>query len=580
MAYSKEEIEKIKQAKKEWEQGPVKKALSRFGVDKPFNQYYTPADLPEDFDFLENVGFPGQFPYTTGRYPVVSTGTAWGRGSSKGAKMKAKRAGRYTGFGTTEDTRDFYLMTQEKGLRVGGPNIAFDLPTQCGYDSDDPFSEGEVGKVGVAVDTLQDLETIYEAFTGDMDLDKIASNYTINGTSNILLAMHCAIADKRGIPISKLRGTLQNDILKEFVARGTQSFPVKPSMRMTRDTITFCVENMPKYNVMSVSGYHMRELGASRLTSIAFTICAAMDYIKLGTDAGLDVDKVARQITFLSFGGGMEVLKEYSARRAAKKVWASVMRDRLGSTYPGNWIYKELGGILTGYWTATKNRALNNLTRTVIGAALSAMQGDSPLLVEPPYDEALGLGHSLEAQQLCEDAARIILEECKLGDVLDPLAGSYYIEHLTAEYEQEIWDFIKKIDEMGGAAAAVENGWIKKECVRQAYEYMQAMERGEEVQVGVNKYTGPEEINVTTPRTLPYDHLKRMDSEERQLAKLKKIKAERNNDNVRDCLKIIKEKAQDEKVNLIPYFIDAVKEYTSLGEICNTLREVFGEAQI
>ncbi|MCD6224138.1 MAG: methylmalonyl-CoA mutase, partial [Deltaproteobacteria bacterium] len=195
-------------------------------------------------------------------------------------------------------------------------------------------------------------------------------------------------------------------------------------------------------------------------------------------------------------------------------------------------------------------------------------------------DEALGLGHSLEAQQLCEDAARIILEECKLGDVLDPLAGSYYIEHLTAKYTQEIWDFIEKVDEMGGAAAAVENGWIKNECVRQAYEYLQATERGEEVQVGVNKYNGPEEMNVTTTRTLPYDHLKRMDSEERQLAKLKKIKAERNNDNVRDCLKIIKENAQDEKVNLIPNFIDAVKEYTSLGEICNTLREVFGEAQI
>ena len=578
MLINKEEREKIRKAKKEWEEGPVKKALDKFGAAESMNKYYTPADLPEDFDFLEDVGFPGQYPYTTGRYPVVSTGTAWGRGSTKGVNIKSKRAGRYTGFGTAEDTRDFYFNTQKKGLRVGGPNLAFDLPTQCGYDSDDEFSEGEVGKVGVALDTLADLETIYESFTGDMDLDKIASNYTINGSSNILLAMHCAIAEKRGIPISKLRGTLQNDILKEFVARGTQIFPVKPSMRMTRDTITFCVENIPKYNVMSVSGYHMREFGATRLQSTAFTICSAIDYIKLGTDAGLDVDKVARQITFLSFGGGMEVLKEYSIRRAAKKVWASVMRDRLGSKDPRNWVYKELGGILTGYWTATKQRALNNLTRTVIGSALSAMQGDSPLLVEPPYDEALGLGHSLEAQQLCEDAARIILEECKLADVLDPLAGSYYIEALTAKYEKEIREFIKTIDKLGGAAEAVEKGWIKDECTKRAYEYMQKIKSGEEVQVGVNKYNGPEEIDVTTPRTLPYDHLKRMDSEERQLAKLKKIKEERNNDNVRDCLNKIKEGAQDENLNLIPLFIDAVKEYTSLGEICGVLKEVFGSA--
>ena len=578
MAYSKEEKERIGKAKKEWEEGCVKKALLRFGTTESMNRYYTPSDLPEDWNFLDDVGFPGQFPYTTGRYPVVSTGTPWGRGSSTGVNIKSKRAGRYSGFGTAEDTRDFYLETQKKGLRVGGPNLAFDLPTQCGYDSDDEFSRGEVGKVGVAIDTLADMETIYEAFTGDMDLDNIASNYTINGASNILLAMHCSIAEKRGIPVSKLRGTLQNDILKEFVARGTQIFPVKPSMRMTRDTITFCIENMPKYNVMSVSGYHMREFGATRVQSVAFTICSAMDYIKLGTDAGLDIDRVAKQITFLSFGGGMEVLKEYAIRRAAKKVWAIVMRDRLNSKDPRNWVYKELGGILTGYWTATKQRPLNNLTRTVIGSALSAMQGDSPLLVEPPYDEALGLGHSLEAQQLCEDAARIILEECKLADVLDPLAGSYYIESLTAQYEKEIWEFIDKVDKMGGAAAAVEKGWIKQACADKAYEYMKDVKAGKEVQVGVNAYTGHEEIEVTTPRTLPYDHLKRMDSEEKQLAKLKKIKTQRNNDHVRDCLIRIKDAAQDDNKNLIPFFIEAVKEYASLGEICNTLRDVFGEA--
>jgi len=579
MLFNKDELEKIREAKKKWEEEVVQKALARFGAKESPNKYYTPADLPEDFDFLEKVGFPGQYPYTTGRYPFIQTATVWGRGSRAGVTTtELKRAGRYTGFGTPEDTRDFYKEQRERGLRVGGPNLAFDLPTQTGRDSDDEFSEGEVGKVGVAVDTLRDMEVICEAFTGDMDLDKIASNFTINGSANIIIAMYCALAEKRGISLSALRGTPQNDILKEFVARGTQIFPVKPSMRMTRDTITFCVENMPNFNIMSISGYHMREFGATRTQAIAFTIANAIAYYQLGIEAGLDVDKITRQMTWLSFGGGMEVLKEYAVRRAAKGVWAKVMRERFKSKDPRNWIYRELGGALQGYWTATKQRPLNNLTRTVIGAVFSALQGDQPLGAEPPYDEALGLGHSLEAQQLNEDAVRIILEEAKLAEVLDPFAGSYYIESLTDQYEKEIWEIIEKIDAMGGAAAAVESGWMKEEIMRSSYEYQQAVDTGREVRVGINKYTGPEEIEVTTPRTLPYDPEKRMGAEEKQLENLKKVKKERDNEKVQACLKRIKEAARDESVNLIPVFIEAVKEYTSEGEICGVLGEVFGEA--
>jgi len=576
MLFSKEQLEKIREAKKKWEEGPLQKALDRFGAAESPNKFYTPLDI-EDFDFLEKVGFPGTPPFVAGKYPVSAITTAWGRGSAVGMGGALKRAGRYTGFGTPEDTRDFYKDVHARGLRVGGPNLAFDLPTQTGRDSDDEFSEGEVGKVGVTVDTLRDFEVIYEAFTGDMDIDKVASNWTINGATNIILAMYVALAEKRGIPLSNLRGTPQNDILKEFVARGTQIFPARPSMRMTRDTITYCAEHLPNMNTISISGYHMREFGATRVHAIAFTIANAIAYVQLGVDAGLDVDKFVRQMTWLSFGGGMEVLKEVAVRRAARRVWAGVMRERFGSKDPRNWMYRELGGALVGYWTATKQRPLNNLTRAVLGAAFAAAIGEPPAC-EPPYDEPLGLGHSLEAQQLGEDAARIIMEEAKLCEVLDPFAGSYYIESLTDQYEKEIRAILERIDKMGGAVAAVESGWMKEEIMRSSYEYQQALESGREVQVGVNKYTGPEEIEVTTLRTLPYDLGRREDAEERQIANLKKVKKERDNEKVQACLKRIKEAAQDESVNLIPLFVEAVKEYASEGEICGVLKEVFGEA--
>jgi len=273
----------------------------------------------------------------------------------------------------------------------------------------------------------------------------------------------------------------------------------------------------------------------------------------------------------------MEVLKEVAVRRAARRVWAKIMKERFKARDPRNWIYRELSGILCGYWTATIQRPLNNLTRVVIGAAVSAMIGEIAV-VEPPYDEPLGLGHSQEAQQLLVDAARIILEEAKLCEVQDVFAGSYYIESLTDQMEKELWDILKKIDEAGGAVACVESGWMKEEAIRSSYSYRQMSDAGREVQVGVNKYTGPEEIEVTTPLTVPYDPERRKDVEERQIANLKKVKKERDNEKVQACLKRIKEAAQDESVNLIPLFIEAVKEYASEGEICGALREVFGEA--
>jgi methylmalonyl-CoA mutase N-terminal domain/subunit len=329
-------------------------------------------------------------------------------------------------------------------------------------------------------------------------------------------------------------------------------------------------------NTISISGYHMREAGATRVQAISFTFANAIAYFESAIDAGLDIDQFVGRTTFLNFGGGMELLKEAAVRRAARRVWARIMRDRFGSKNPKNWIYKELGGGLSGYWPMTIQRPLNNLVRVAIGAAFSSLIGEPPAC-EPPYDEPLGLGHSVEARQLAADASRIIMEECKLCDVQDVFAGSYYIESLTNRYEKEIFDILGEIDDMGGALKAVESGWMKDQVIKSAWEHQMKLRTGEDVQVGVNKYTEEDEIDIRIPRTSPYKAERREDAEARQLENLKRLKAERDDQKVQACLEKIENAARDEKANLIPFFVEAVKEYTTLGEICGVLRNVFGE---
>lgn len=575
MSAGRADTQAIREAKKRWEEGTLKKGMQRLRMSEPIVEFYTPADL-EGHDFLEDVGFPGEVPFTAGRHAIPIHLPLWGRGKALGGGKMIRHAFGYAGYGTAEDMRDYYIERGKTGVRGGGPNVAFDLPTQTGYDSDSELAEGEVGRVGVAIDTLKDFETIYEPFVGEMDLDKIASNWTINATTNIILAMYIALAEKRGIPLVKLRGTPQNDILKEFVARGTHIFPIQHSMRMVRDTITFCTQHLPNMNTISICGYHMREAGATRVQAVAFAFANAIAYFQLAQDAGLDVDDFVGRTTFLNFGGGMEVLKEAAVRRAARRVWAKIVRDRFHSKDSRNWTYKELGGGLTGYWPMTIQRPLNNLVRVVIGAAFAALIGEPPAC-EPPYDEPLGLGHSIEARQLAADASRIILEECKLCDVQDVLAGSYCVESLTNRYEKEIFEIIQKIDEMGGAVKAIESGWMKDQIIQSAWEYQRKIETGEEVRVGVNKYTEPDEIEIRIPRTSPYKAERREDAEERQVAKLAKVKAERDSRKVWSCLERIENAAREEKTDLIPYFVDAVKEVATIGEICGVLRGVFGE---
>ncbi|MFC2005730.1 methylmalonyl-CoA mutase [Chloroflexota bacterium] len=572
--FDKKSLDRIEAKKKEWEEGVLKRQLDRFGIEESPNKFYTPLDI-KDHDFLAEEGFPGEYPYTADIYPSSVPGTS---GAGYGVSGPMARAGDYTGYGTAEDTRDFYKKLMGSHLRPGGPNLAFDLPTQCGHDSDDPVSLGEVGRVGVAVDTLRDMEIIYEPYVGPNDLDKIVSNFTINAPCNIIIAMYIALAEKRGIPLSKLRGTPQNDILKEFTARGTYIFPPKPSMRMERDSITYFTKHLPSMNILSICGYHMREAGGTAAQVLAFTLSHGMAYVQLGIDAGLDVDDFVHRLTFLNLGGGMKFFTEIALNRAARRMWAGIMKERFKAKNPRSLLYRPASAAFVGAVNTTMQRPLNNLTRSVIGGVMSALSGGRGD-VRPRYDEPLGLGHSFEAYQLQRDATRIIQYEAELCDVIDPLAGSYYVEALTNKIEAEAWEIIKKIDAIGGAVAAIEEGFTQREIAKSSYQYQSAIERGEEVIVGVNKFTGEEELDIRVSRLVehPYDPTKREEAEERQIANLTKIKKERSNQAVQSTLKQLHKAAQDENENLIPHILEAVKAYATIGEISDVLRAVFGE---
>lgn len=570
--FDKDRLEEIEGRRRQWEERVLKPSLERFGAEESPQKFYTPLDI-KDHDFLEKVGFPGEYPFAADVYatsmPAVSVLGI--------APTELVRAGMYSGYGTAEDTRDYYNYMRGRG-RPGGPNIAFDLPTQCGYDSDDRMARGEVGRVGVAVDTLRDMEVIYEAFVGDGDLDRIASNFTINAPCNIILAMYFALAEKRGIPLDRLRGTPQNDILKEYIARGTYIFPPKPSMRLIRDTITFCTERVPLMNTVSICGYHMREAGATGPQVLAFTFSNAIAYVQLGIDAGLDVNTFIPRLTFLSFGGSMEFFKEVALQRAARRMWARIMRDRFGSENPRCWILRQAAAAGTGEVNKTVQRPLNNFIRAVIGGVASSLSGGGPF-TGFPYDEPLGLGHSLEGWQLNIDAMRILLHEAKLCEVSDPLAGSYYVESLTDQIEEEAWREMERIDAIGGAIAAIEKGYMQQEIAKSAYRFQREVESRERVIVGVNRFIGEHELEVATTRLVehPYDPVKRAEAEEKQIANLTKVKRERDNEKVKACLKRLEEAARDESLNTIPPILEAVKAYATLGEMCRVLRDVFGE---
>lgn len=525
----------------------VKKAVSRFPErdNLPEQRLYTPLDLKGE-DYADNIGFPGVYPYTRGVQPTMYRGRFW--------TMRM-----YAGFSTAEESNKRYRYLIESG--ASGLSCAFDLPTQIGYDSDDPISEGEVGKVGVAIDSLADMEVLFDK----IDLGKVSTSMTINAPASVLLAMYIAVAEKQGATAEQLKGTIQNDILKEYSARGTYIFPPRPSMRLITNIFEFCSQKVPKWNTISISGYHIREAGSTAAQEIAFTISDGIAYVEAAIKAGLDIDAFAGRLSFF-WNAHNNILEEVAKFRASRRIWAKIMKNRFHA--------KKEKSMKLRFHTQTAGSMLtaqqpnNNIVRVALQTAAAVMGGTQSLHTNS-RDEALALP-SEESVMVALRTQQIVAYESGLADVIDPLAGSYYVEALTDKIEKEAMDYIKKIDDMGGAVSAIEKGYIQKEIQDSAYKWQMDVESGAKVIVGVNKFQVEEE---------PVKGLLKVDASvgEKQKQKLAQVKAKRDNAAVKKALADLETACKDESENVMPHILTAVKTYATLGEICGVMRKVFGE---
>lgn len=538
--------EKLQQGLNEYE-AKVAKATAKFPERKNFEaqRLYTPLDI-EDFEYGEKLGFPGQYPFTRGVQPTMYRGRLW--------TMRA-----YAGFATAEETNARYKYLLEAGQT--GLSVAMDLPTQIGLDSDHELSHGEVGKVGVAIDSLADMEALFD----DIPLDKVSTSMTINGPAAVLLAMYVAVAEKQGVKPEALKGTIQNDILKEYIARGTYIFPPRPSMRLITDTFEYCSKNIPKWNTISVGAYHIREAGASEVQEIAFAFANAMAYIDAAIKAGQKVDDFAPGISWI-FTAGLDFFGEVAKFRAARRLWARIMKERYGASVPKAQMLRV--HVHTAGSVLTAQQPLNNVVR-ITWQALSAVLGGIQSMACCAYDEAIALPTE-ESATLALRTQQLLAYESGVTDTIDPLAGSYYIETLTDKIEKEAYDYIDKIDRMGGAVAAIEQGYMQQEMAAHAYEYQHEVELGKRTVIGVNKFNDSKKLAEQDVLTAD------LSVGERQIARLEKMKAARDNEAVNAALEKLREAAKGTE-NLMPYLIDAVKTYATLGEICGVLREEFGE---
>ncbi len=508
------------------------------------NRLYTPLDVPE-FDYETNLGFPGEYPYTRGVQPTMYRGRFW--------TMRM-----YAGFSTAEESNKRYRYLLANG--GSGLSCAFDLPTQIGYDSIDPMAEGEVGKVGVAIDSLADMEILFDG----IELDKVSTSMTINAPASVLLCMYIAVAKKQGVSADKLRGTIQNDILKEYAARGTYIFPPTPSMRLITNIFEYCSANVPLWNTISISGYHIREAGSTASQEIAFTIADGIAYVEAALKAGMDVDAFAGRLSFF-WNAHNNVLEEVAKFRASRRVWAKVMKERFGA--------KKAKSMMLRVHTQTAGSMLtaqqpnNNIVRVALQTAAAVMGGTQSLHTNSK-DEALALP-TTESVTIALRTQQIVAYESGLADTVDPLGGSYYVEALTNKIEAEAWEYINKVDEIGGAPAAIEQGYIQKEIQDSAYRWQMDIEQGKRIIVGVNKFTQEEEA----PK-----NLLRVDGSvgELQRTKIEALKARRDNDAVAKTLAEL-EAACSTDENLVPFILACVEAYATEGEICGVMRKVFGE---
>ena len=543
----------ISKARKAWEEEKLGPALERMperrerfetGSGIPVQRLYTPEDTA-DIDPESDIGTPGQYPYTRGIRSTMYRGRLW--------TMR-----QYAGFGSAEETNARYRYLLSQGQT--GLSVAFDLPTQIGYDSDHPMVAGEVGRTGVAISTIDDMRTLFD----EIPQESVSTSLTINATATVLVALYAAVAEERGVPLDRLAGTVQNDILKEYIARGTFIYPPGPSLRLATDLIRYCADCMPKWNPISISGYHIREAGATAVQEVAFTLANGLGYVKAVMDAGVDVDAFAPQLSFF-FNAHNQFFEEVAKFRAARRLWARLMRERVGARNPRSWqlrFHTQTGGS-----TLTAQQPENNVVRVAL-QALAAVCGGTQSLHTNSLDEALALP-SASAATLALRTQQVIAHETGVADTVDPFAGSYFVESLTCEIEKAAAEYLEHIDELGGALGAIEAGYPQEEISRSAYAYQMAVEQEEQTIVGVNRFTDAEEEG---PAPFPIDPA----IEGRQVERVRAFRHVRDGQATARALLEL-EAASRTETNLMPLIVEAVRKRATLGEICNTLRGVFGE---
>ena len=543
----------INQSYNEWTEKVYKKFIDKYPEREkefttvsftPVNPLYIPDE--DNFNmFNEKIGYPGTYPFTRGIQPTMYRGKLW--------TMR-----QYAGFGTAKESNKRYRYLLEQGQ--SGLSVAFDLPTQIGYDSDDPISFGEVGKVGVAIDTLADMEILFD----QIPLDKVSTSMTINAPASVLLALYIAVAEKQGISKDKINGTVQNDILKEYIARGTYIYPPKASMRLVTNIFEYCSKEIPRWNTISISGYHIREAGSTAAQEIGYTLSNGITYVEAAINSGLNVDDFGKRLSFF-FNAHNDLFEEVAKYRAARRLWAKIMKERFSAKNPKSMMLRF--HTQTAGSTLTAQQVDNNIVRVTI-QALAAVLGGTQSLHTNSKDEALALPTESSVRAALR-TQQIIAEESGAANTVDPLAGSYYIESLTDIIEKEAEDIINKIDSIGGMISAIENGYVQSEIQKAAYEFEKQLESRQKIVVGVNKYR----INESEkPELLKID----MKIQDEQIKFLNKIRNERSRNEVAEKLNELKIAAQGNN-NLMPCILNAVRVYASVGEICNTLRKVFGE---
>ena len=542
--------------KQEWQDSTLSRVTQRFperrenfatdsGLD--LDTVYTPEDgVSGGGNYADSIGYPGEFPYTRGVQPNMYRGRIW--------TMR-----QYAGYATAAATNERYRYLLENGQT--GLSVAFDLPTQIGYDSDHPLAEGEVGKVGVPICSLADMETLFDG----IPLDKVSTSMTINATASVLLCLYIAAGKKQGVAPDQLSGTLQNDILKEYIARGTYAYPPRPSMRLVVDVFRYCAENVPRWNTISISGYHMREAGATASQELAFTFANAIAYVQAAVDAGLPVDDFAPRLSFF-FVAQNNLFEEVAKFRAARRLWANIMRDRFGAKDPRSMMLRfhtQTAGV-----TLTAQQPDNNVIRSTV-QALAAVLGGTQSLHVNSRDEALSLPTE-ESAQLSLRTQQILAHESGAADVVDPLGGSWYVENLTDRLESSTLDYIQRIDQMGGAVAAIEDGFQVQEIGDSAFRHQREVDENDRVVVGVNQYV---------TEAPPISGLLRVDATAaaEQVERLRTLKRERDNMAVQISLARLADAARSDGANTIPPMMECVERYATLGEICDVLRQVFGE---